>query len=220
MTTGDALSLPRKCTSDSEDWAILARYWYPVALSREIGDGPHAVRLLDESLVLYRSDGQVVIANDICPHRGVPLSVGRGDGNGITCAYHGLRFGADAACKHVPAHPDSKIPSRLNLRSYPVVERYGLVWTCLRPTPETPTAVPDMPHWNDPTFQQITCPEFDVAVFAGRQVEGFLDVAHFGFVHTETASDDFPRSVVSCVAAGRFGVATSSEGIAGPRPSR
>ncbi|MGV9864727.1 hypothetical protein [Rhodococcus koreensis] len=46
-----------------------------------------------------------------------------------------------------------------------------------------------MRHWGIERFQQINCPSVDVAAFAGRQVEGFLDVAHFGFVHTGTFGD-------------------------------
>lgn len=196
MTTAPSRpALPRECTFDADDWAILAQHWYPVALSREIGDAPTAVRLLDETLVAYRVGGTVVVAHDICPHRGVPLSLGGGDGNGITCAYHGLRFGDGGRCVRVPAHPTAKIPARLNLRTYPVVERYGLVWTCLRPaedTVEDPAAtapIPAMAHWDDDGFQQITCPSIDIAAFAGRQVEGFLDVAHFGFVHLDSFGD-------------------------------
>ncbi|WP_262063855.1 aromatic ring-hydroxylating oxygenase subunit alpha [Streptomyces sp. STR69] len=180
---------PRDCTFDPDDWAILAQHWYPIALSSEIGDAPAAVRLLDVPLVSYRVGGNVVVAHDICPHRGVPLSLGSGDGSGITCAYHGLRFGDGGRCVRVPAHPESKIPSRLNLRTYPVVERYGLVWTCLRPAPDTDPAIPVMAHWDDKGFQQINCPWIDIAAFAGRQLEGFLDVAHFGFVHLESFGD-------------------------------
>jgi phenylpropionate dioxygenase-like ring-hydroxylating dioxygenase large terminal subunit len=190
-----AAELPSSCTFDPDDWSILARSWYPVALSREVGEGPHGVLLLDEPLVLFRTSGQVTVASDICPHRGLPLSLGRGDERGITCAYHGLRFGRGGRCEGVPAHPESKIPARLNLRSYPAVERYGLIWTCLRPSdmeaadPNSCAPIPAMPHWGKPGFQEITCPVFDVAAFAGRQVEGFLDVAHFGFVHLDTFGD-------------------------------
>jgi len=190
MTTAPSRpALPRDCTFDPDDWAILAQHWYPVALSSEIGDAPTAVRLLDETLVAYRVGGSVVMAHDICPHRGVPLSLGGGDGSGITCAYHGLRFGAGGRCVRVPAHPESKIPSRLNLRTYPVVERYGLVWTCLRPAPGADPVIPAMAHWDDDGFQRINCPWIDIAAFAGRQVEGFLDVAHFGFVHLDSFGD-------------------------------
>jgi phenylpropionate dioxygenase-like ring-hydroxylating dioxygenase large terminal subunit len=195
MTVAQDLSLPRGLTFDPDDWAILATHWYPVALSREVTTEPVAAQLLDQSLVVYRGAGEVVIANDVCPHRGLPLSLGTGNGGGITCAYHGLQFGDGGVCKHVPAHPDSKIPQRLSLTTYPAVERYGLIWTCLRPSadafadPEQHAAIAPMPHYGEPEFQQITCPSVDIAAFAGRQLEGFIDVAHFGFVHKDSFGD-------------------------------
>ena len=180
------LTLPRECTFDPDDWRIIARYWYPIALADEVGETPLGVKLLDQPLVVYRIDGEAVIADDICPHRGVPLSLGRGDERGITCAYHGFRFGAAGRCVNVPAHPQAKIPSRLNLRTYPAVERYGLIWTCLAADADAEPAIPPHPHWDEAGFQQINCPWIDIAAFAGRQIEGFLDVAHFSFVHLKS----------------------------------
>jgi vanillate O-demethylase monooxygenase subunit len=170
------------------DWDILARCWYPVARDADLGPDPTAVMLLDQELVLYRAGSEVVIAPDVCPHRGVPLSAGRGDGASVQCAYHGLRFAAGGACVYVPAHPVAKIPARLTLHTFPAVLRYGLWWTCLRPDAGEPD-IPVMPGWGDAAYQQVTCPGFDVAAFAGRQVEGFIDVAHFAFVHTDTFAD-------------------------------
>lgn len=202
--------LPRNCTFDAADWKILAGHWYPVALSREVTDAPVAAILLDEPLVIYRLDGRVIVANDICPHRGVPMSMGKLENDGIVCAYHGLRFGADGRCNHIPANPDKGIPEKLHLKTYPVVEKYGLIWTCLQAgangagtlgaedaacsTPAQVAGAPGnticpMPYWDDPAFQQIVCPWIDIFGFAGRQIEGFLDVAHFGFVHTQTFGD-------------------------------
>lgn len=186
---GSNPDVPRNCTFDADDWAILAGYWYPIALTRDLADKPLSAKLLDEPLVVYRADGAIVVASDICPHRGVPLSMGMQQKQGVVCAYHGLRFGADGRCNHVPAHPDRGIPDRLTLKTYPSVERYGLIWTCLRPdVGEEPDICP-MPHWDEPGFQQIVCPSLDIFGFAGRQMEGFLDVAHFAFVHTDTFGD-------------------------------
>jgi phenylpropionate dioxygenase-like ring-hydroxylating dioxygenase large terminal subunit len=185
-----ALDLPLNCTFDADDWMKLARHWYPIALSREVVTGPVAAKLLDALLVIYRLDGQVVVADDLCPHRGTPLSMGGFDGKGIACAYHGLRFGAEGRCTMIPAQPHDAIPQKMHLRTYPVQEAYGLIWTCLRP--DAGAAAPEiaeMPHWDEPAFQQITCPSLDIFGFAGRQIEGFLDVAHFGFVHADTFGD-------------------------------
>jgi vanillate O-demethylase monooxygenase subunit len=178
------LVLPRNCTFEPEDWRRLSAYWYPIALSREVTGAPVAAKLIDQLLVVYRVGTEIVVASDICPHRGVPLSMGSQSEGGIACAYHGLVFGEGGRCIHIPAQPTRSIPERLHLQTYPAVERYGLVWTCLRPGTEVD--IPPMPHWDDPAFQQITCPSIDIFGFAGRQLEGFLDVAHFGFVHTGT----------------------------------
>ncbi len=186
---------PGNSTFDPEDWSKLASHWYPVALSREVSQQPVAAKLLDFPLVVYRIGGEAVVAHDLCPHRGVPLSLGRVDADGIVCAYHGLRYGRDGRCNKVPAQPGAAIPAKLRLKLYPAAERYGLVWTCLKPSaiPQNEAAtvadIPSMPHWDDPNFQQITCPTIDIFGFAGRQLEGFLDVAHFGFVHRETFGD-------------------------------
>jgi phenylpropionate dioxygenase-like ring-hydroxylating dioxygenase large terminal subunit len=188
------LPLPRACTFAPDDWQIIARCWYPIALTSEVTEQPLGVTLLDQSLVAYRFDGQVVVADNLCPHRGMRLSLGQAfdDGLGIRCPYHGLRFAAEGTCVGIPAHPGSKIPARMNLHAYGVIERYGLVWTCLASLPSDPAdaaAIAPVPHWDEPGFQQINCPPIDIAAFAGRQVEGFLDVAHFGFVHQASFGD-------------------------------
>jgi vanillate O-demethylase monooxygenase subunit len=180
-------SLPHNCTFEPEDWAKLAPCWFPIALAREIQDKPVSAVLLDLPLVIFRSHGQIVVANDLCPHRGVPLSIGQRVGETIACAYHGLQFGQGGLCVKIPAQPDGDIPAKLNLKTYPAVERYGLIWTSLMAEGEPD--IPDMPHWDEAGFQQIVCPWIDIFGFAGRQMEGFLDVAHFGFVHTATFGD-------------------------------
>ena len=188
----DTLQVPPRCTFDVADWKLMAQHWYPIALASEVSEQPIAAMLLDEPLVLYKAGGEVVVARDVCPHRGVPLSLGTNDGGGVRCRYHGLRFGAGGRCNHIPASPSRNIPLKMHLRTYPSIERYGLIWTSLARANESVSAadvasdLPAMPFWDNEGFQQIVCPKFDVAGFAGRQLEGFLDVAHFGFVHTST----------------------------------
>ena len=46
-----------------------------------------------------------------------------------------------------------------------------------------------MPYWDDSNFQQLVCPFVDLNCFAGRQLEGFIDVAHFAWVHPDTFGD-------------------------------
>jgi hypothetical protein len=51
-----AVTLPRGCTFAPSDWLALAPFWHPVAFSREVKDKPFAATLLDERLVVFRTD--------------------------------------------------------------------------------------------------------------------------------------------------------------------
>lgn len=185
VSANGAPNLPRECSFSPSDWRALAPFWHPVAFSREVNDKPFAARLLDERLVIYRlSNGTAVAARDLCLHRGVPLSMGFIEGDHLVCAYHGLRYDGEGRCVCIPAHPGAAIPPKLRLQSYPVQERYGLVWARL--LDDGPRPLPDFEEWNDPDYLQVLPDSVELNASAGRQVEGFLDVSHFAFVHVET----------------------------------
>ena len=78
---------------------FLRNAWYVAAWDRELGQVPLAVRVLGEDIVLYRrSDGRAVALEDACPHRKLPLSQGRIQGDLLECGYHGLRFDCSGRC--------------------------------------------------------------------------------------------------------------------------
>ncbi len=180
-------AMPPGCTFGATDWAILARQWFPIVDVANVGATPVAVTLLDVKLVVYRLAGVILVTHDRCPHRGVPLSMGSLAGDDLICAYHGLHFGPDGRCRKIPSQPGDKPPSRFNLTLLPAIERYGLIWTCLDPSGTDPR-IPPFP-WDRPDVQSILLPHVDIAAAAGRQIEGFLDVAHFAWVHRETFAD-------------------------------
>jgi phenylpropionate dioxygenase-like ring-hydroxylating dioxygenase large terminal subunit len=175
---------PRESTFSKSDWAALTPYWYPVAFSRDVESKPVAVRLLDERIALYRlADGKVTAARDLCVHRGAPISLGRVVGDEIICGYHGLHYGKNGACTLVPAQPGATT-TRLQLHLYSCCEAYGLIW--VRLVDDQETSLPAFSEWNDPSFVQVLPNSVDLAASAGRQVEGFLDVSHFAFIHQAT----------------------------------
>jgi phenylpropionate dioxygenase-like ring-hydroxylating dioxygenase large terminal subunit len=177
-------ALPRGCSFSESDWRALAPFWYPVAFSHEVTDQPYAATLLDERVVVYRlSDGSLSAARDICYHRGVPLSMGTVEGDEIICKYHGLRYDRNGRCTCIPAHPNGTISPRLRLDMYSVEERYGLVW--VRLVNNGPLPLPEMKEWEDPDYLNVLPDSVTMEASAGRQVEGFLDVSHFAFIHEE-----------------------------------
>ena len=180
--------LPAPCSWCPEDWKILARQWYPIVAAASVAVAPVAATLLDVGLVVFRLGGLIRVARDRCPHRGVPLSMGCIEGDQLICAYHGLHFGADGHCSRIPAHPTLRPSPRFSLDLLPAVERYGLVWTCLEPGDGEPR-IPPFPAWDRPGVVAVLLPHVDFAAAAGRQIEGFLDVAHFAWVHRATFAD-------------------------------
>jgi len=43
--------------------------------------------------------------------------------------------------------------------------------------------------WHDDSYQRILPPSIDIKASAGRQVEGFIDVAHFAWIHHEAFAE-------------------------------
>jgi vanillate O-demethylase monooxygenase subunit len=207
------MGLPRNCTFAGDDWRVLSAFWHPVALASAVGANPVGVRLLDQDIVLYRTDGGLSAAADICAHRGSPLSMGKIKGNRIKCAYHGYCYDAHGRCTEIPAHPDAPIPGKLQLRMFRSEERFGLVWVCLDPASKR--EVPAFPEAALPGFQVINVPPLAWAASAGRQLESFCDVAHFAFVHESTfaaASPVVPRYTVEATGDGLHADFTSNVG--------
>jgi phenylpropionate dioxygenase-like ring-hydroxylating dioxygenase large terminal subunit len=180
---GRSISHPRDCTFAQSDWNILSGYWFPIAVAADLQDAPMQARLLDVDLVLFRSHGAVTVARDLCPHRGMTLSRGWVDDGQIICPYHGLHFGGDGRCTSIPSRPDARLSDRLSLTVLPSLERYGLIWSTLA---GGAAQLPNFEAWSRDDFQQIVCEPIDIAGSSGRQLEGFLDVAHFAWAHTGT----------------------------------
>ncbi|MBT2748731.1 MULTISPECIES: Rieske 2Fe-2S domain-containing protein [unclassified Lysobacter] len=165
-------------------------YYYPVARLQDLEAAtmegkPLAAVLLGKPLVIYKIQGEVVVADDRCPHRGEMLSAGAVSEAGLQCPYHGLQFAHLGACARIPAHPQVQNLKRFDLRSYPVVEFHGLLWTNLGAG-----AFYDLELGGAGESQRlVVAPPVNVNASAGRQVEGFMDISHLPFVHRATFSE-------------------------------
>ena len=90
--------------------------------------------MLGRELAVWRADdGNVNVWENRCLHRGVRLSIGINDGRELKCQYHGWRYAnRTAGCTYIPAHPADAPARTITNRTYPAVERYGLVWSTRR----------------------------------------------------------------------------------------
>ena len=121
----------------------LREYWYPATWSAQVGRKPVAVRLLDERVMLLRRNGRVYALADQCPHRGIPLSMGRQEWAGTwSCRYHGWTFDLESGVLRAALTdgPESPICGKVRVKTYPVEERLGVVWLYLGERPPPPLA--------------------------------------------------------------------------------
>ena len=106
--------------------------WYPIASSEDLPfRHVYQGQLLGRELAVWRADdGNVNVWENRCLHRGVRLSIGINEGGELKCQYHGWRYAnRSAGCTYIPAHPADAPARRIQNRTYPVREAYGLVWS-------------------------------------------------------------------------------------------
>jgi phenylpropionate dioxygenase-like ring-hydroxylating dioxygenase large terminal subunit len=123
-------------------------YWYPVTWSSRVGAKPVSFRLLGDPVMFRRERGKIHAFYDQCPHRGIPLSVGRQEFPGTwSCRYHGWTFDCQTGVLRAALTdgPDSPICGKVRVRTYPVEERAGLVWIWMGDGPPSVPVEHDIP---------------------------------------------------------------------------
>ena len=174
---------------------FLKNTWYIFALSEEITHEAFVHRkIAGEDLLVYRqTDGTLAAIHDLCPHRFVPLHMGRQVGDTIQCGYHGLEFGADGRCVKNPVL-DAPIPGKACVRSYPVIERDTIVWIWLGdPDSADAALVPDYGFLSEPGRRNVGGYLHTRANYQ-LSTDNLLDLTHVQFVHRSLqASEAFER---------------------------
>ncbi len=163
--------------------------WYLAMPGMRLRRGTAVHRtLLDEPVLIGRDKaGKVFAMRDICPHRAMPLSAGRFDGETVTCAYHGWQFGTDGVCRAIPSLVEDTAKNirldRIGVKSYPCREVQHLVWVYFGDDAgsgdEGLPPIPEMPVRGRPGIAEtleLEC-HFDDAVI------GLIDPAHGAYVH-------------------------------------
>ncbi|MBV9548314.1 MAG: Rieske (2Fe-2S) protein, partial [Alphaproteobacteria bacterium] len=161
--------------------------WYMAALAAPFRPGVmQRVMLLGEPVAIGRmQSGALFALRDICPHRGVPLSAGKVKADdSVECPYHGWRFKAGGTCSAIPSLVEGQDldPSKIKVRSYPVMEQDGLIWVFVAAKPGgaargLPPKVPMIDsriRWHE--TQMFPC-GIDHAVI------GLMDPCHAAYVH-------------------------------------
>ena len=176
---------------------LFRRYWIPFLLSGEVGQpdcAPVRVKLLSERLLAFRdSNGKLGLIDEFCAHRGVSLWFGRNEEGGIRCPYHGWKYDVTGQCMEVPSEPEaSGFCKKVALKSYPCLERGGIVWTYMGPPERQPpppafewTVVPASHRYHSKRLEECNYLQ---------AMEGGIDSSHVAFLHSgELLSDPLHR---------------------------
>lgn len=170
--------------------------WHPVGWSAAIGSGPHPVSLLGQRVVVFRdAAGAATTVPAGCPHRGTDLGLGTVVDGELRCPYHSWSFDGAGHCTRIPSlAAGGRIPDGAHTRTYPTVERDGLVWVSLDPGADA-GRIPAFPTAATTAERVILGEPMVWRTSAGRHVENILDLAHFPFVHPESFGCDEAETV-------------------------
>jgi phenylpropionate dioxygenase-like ring-hydroxylating dioxygenase large terminal subunit len=168
---------------------MLEGCWYIAGTSAAVRAGqPFASVLCNQPLVLFRDGrGRVHALEDRCPHKGVPLSSARQEGDSLRCPFHGWRFISSGECVEVPAIGHVAHPSSTSacVKTFPAEEQDGWVWVFIGhdrcPKPSSPP--PSLPVPADGTPMVSVRESAEAKVRWDFAVDSLMDPAHVPFVH-------------------------------------
>ena len=162
--------------------AFLQNAWYVAALSQTVQRKLLPLRMLGNDLVVYRTgSGRPVALADACPHRKLPLSMGRLCGDDVECGYHGLTFNPRGHCTAAPTQ--DRIPPTAVVRSYPAVDRYGLLWVWMGTQEADKSSIPLIENFTDPAWHTTSGDSLNCDCNYLYLADNLLDPAHVAWVH-------------------------------------
>ena len=180
---------------------FLNNAWYVAALSPDVGRTLKPARLLSQAIMLYRTqDGAPVALEDACPHRKLPLSMGRLKGDAVECGYHGLTFDCSGKC--IDAATQERIPPFAVVRSYPVCDRYGLLWIWMgEPDRAKVDDILNIENYSSPGWHTTQGDRMELACHYLWMVDNLLDPSHVAWVHRGSfagaGTDNTPMQISS-----------------------
>ena len=166
-----------------------ARGWYVIGNAASITISPRMLAVFGTKLVAYRGekDGEVHILDAYCPHMGGDLSQGKVCDNSVVCPFHLWSWGADGVCDNIPYA--KKIPDKAVIKSWPSLEKNGLVFVWQDPenNPPIPEQEPEaMADWYSGNWTDWEMRAIPIASQGRELVDNMADMAHFGPIHYST----------------------------------
>ncbi len=166
--------------------------WFRAIWSSELGPGDVVpLHRFGRDFVLFRDEaGDPHLLDAHCPHLGAHLGHGgRVEGRAIRCPFHAWLWGADGACLEIPYA--RRIPPGARIRSWPVVERNGIVFFWHHVADEPPSfEIPALPPCSAGGWTPFEVRKYRIRSHWVDMNENAVDFAHFVTVHGTPAAPD------------------------------
>ena len=163
---------------------FLKNTWYVAANAYELDEPMVSRKICNEQVVMFRrADGSVAALHDRCPHRFVPLSMGKRVADTIRCGYHGLRFDGDGNCVEAP-HDDDSQKARACVKGYAAVERDRLIWIWMGEAAQAdPSLIPEFSFFSE-TDKYTSCQGYTYMKGNYQLIaDNLLDLSHIHYLH-------------------------------------
>ena len=172
-----------------DDHFLLRNVWYYASAGARLKPGRMLTKTISgEPILMGRTaSGAVFAMRDVCPHRGIPLSCGRFDGQEVECCYHGWRFDPAGRCTAIPSLVEGQDfhLDRIKVRTYPCREVQGNIWIFMGDGEPPPAGsdgdIPVLPSACGQAPKLVETMHFPC--FIDHAVIGLVDPAHGPWVH-------------------------------------
>ena len=165
---------------------LFRQYWIPALLAEELpvpDCPPVRIGLLSERLIAFRdSEGNLGLVDEFCAHRGASLWFGRNEEGGLRCPYHGWKYDVTGQCVELPSEPaEKRIHNKIRLKSYPLIERGGVLWTHMG-VPDSRPALPEFEFATVGPKHSYVSKRLQECNYM-QAMEGGIDSSHTSFLH-------------------------------------
>ncbi|HTY18077.1 MAG TPA: Rieske 2Fe-2S domain-containing protein [Myxococcota bacterium] len=171
--------------SDRFPFPAFPNGWFRACYADELAPGDvRRLHRLGRELVVFRDgSGRARVLDAYCPHLGAHLGVGgKVEGDALRCPFHGWLWDGEGHCVEIPYA--KRIPPKARLRSWPVVERNGIVFLYHDADGRPPAyAIPELAEYGSPDWSPCEIRRWTVKSRWLDMNENAVDQVHFRYVH-------------------------------------
>lgn len=141
---------------------------------------PSSIQILNNELVIWEKNNDIIVQQNACMHRKAPLSEGYIDkeSNNLRCSYHGWEFDTQGVVKSIPQSNCNGCNVKLKQKTYQTIKSNNILWINLNETEHFPNHVS---IYNNTISDDMTVVEVPYNI--NTLLENLFDPAHVPFAH-------------------------------------